>query len=104
MHVVPREQHLFEGVDRFLVEPLARFIAELLSHLPCRLNHLVKLVLAVLDAAVGIYSVTVQIEVPPGGADGVHISQGGAFAGWALYLYETGPPGPRASRSPPRPV
>jgi hypothetical protein len=48
--------------------------------------------------------VTVQIEVPPGGADGVHISQGGAFAGWALYLYETGPPGPRASRSPPRPV
>jgi arylsulfatase len=32
------------------------------------------------------HSVTAEIEVPDGGADGVIIAQGGAFGGWSLYL------------------
>ena len=32
------------------------------------------------------HSVTAEIVVPEGGADGVIIAQGGAFAGWSLYL------------------
>ena len=32
------------------------------------------------------FSVTAEIEVPPGGAEGVIIAQGGRFGGWALYL------------------
>jgi arylsulfatase len=32
------------------------------------------------------HSVTAQLEVPQGGAEGVIISQGGAFAGWSLYV------------------
>jgi len=32
------------------------------------------------------HSVTAQLQVPDGGAEGVIISQGGAFAGWSLYL------------------
>jgi arylsulfatase A-like enzyme len=32
------------------------------------------------------HAVTAEIEVPEGGADGVIVSQGGAFAGWSLYL------------------
>ncbi len=32
------------------------------------------------------HSVTAEIEVPDGGANGVIIAQGGAFAGWSLYL------------------
>jgi hypothetical protein len=32
------------------------------------------------------HSVTAQVEVPDDGAEGVIISQGGAFAGWSLYL------------------
>ena len=32
------------------------------------------------------HSVTAEIDVPEGGADGVIIAQGGAFAGWSLYL------------------
>ena len=32
------------------------------------------------------HSVTAEIEVPEGGAEGVIISQGGAFAGWSLYV------------------
>ena len=32
------------------------------------------------------HAVTAEIEVPEGGADGVIISQGGAFAGWSLYV------------------
>ena len=31
------------------------------------------------------HSVTAEIVVPPSGADGVIIAQGGAFAGWSLY-------------------
>ena len=31
------------------------------------------------------FSVTAEIEVPDGGADGVIIAQGGRFGGWALY-------------------
>jgi arylsulfatase A-like enzyme len=32
------------------------------------------------------HSITADIEVPDGGATGVLIAQGGAFAGWSLYL------------------
>ena len=32
------------------------------------------------------HSVTAQLQVPEGGADGVIVAQGGAFAGWSLYL------------------
>jgi arylsulfatase A-like enzyme len=32
------------------------------------------------------HSVTAQLEIPDGGAEGVIISQGGAFAGWSLYF------------------
>jgi hypothetical protein len=32
------------------------------------------------------HSVTAEIEVPEGGAEGVIIAQGGAFGGWALYV------------------
>jgi arylsulfatase len=32
------------------------------------------------------HAVTAEIEVPEGGADGVIVSQGGAFAGWSLYV------------------
>jgi arylsulfatase len=31
------------------------------------------------------FSVTAEVEVPAGGADGVVIAQGGRFGGWALY-------------------
>ncbi|MFF1634169.1 arylsulfatase [Leifsonia sp. NPDC058248] len=34
------------------------------------------------------HSVTAEIVVPDGGANGVVVSQGGAFAGWSLYLHE----------------
>jgi arylsulfatase len=37
------------------------------------------------------HSVTTEIVVPEGGANGVVIAQGGAFAGWALYLLEGKP-------------
>ncbi len=32
------------------------------------------------------FSVTAEIDVPDGGADGVIIAQGGRFGGWSLYL------------------
>jgi arylsulfatase len=32
------------------------------------------------------YTVTADIEVPAGAADGVIVAQGGAFGGWSLYL------------------
>jgi arylsulfatase A-like enzyme len=32
------------------------------------------------------YSVTAEVEIPEGGAEGVIVAQGGAFAGWSLYL------------------
>ena len=37
------------------------------------------------------HSVTAEVEIPKGGADGVIIAQGGAFAGWSLYLHEGKP-------------
>ena len=37
------------------------------------------------------HAVTAEIVVPDGGANGVIIAQGGAFAGWALYLHEGKP-------------
>jgi arylsulfatase len=37
------------------------------------------------------HAVTGQIEVPSGGAEGVIVAQGGAYAGWSLYLHEGRP-------------
>ena len=37
------------------------------------------------------HSVTAQIVVPEGGGEGVIIAQGGAFAGWSLYLKQGKP-------------
>jgi len=37
------------------------------------------------------HSVTAQIEVPEGGGEGVIVAQGGAYAGWSLYLHEGRP-------------
>ena len=37
------------------------------------------------------HSVTAQVEVPDGGAEGVIVAQGGAFAGWSLYLKDGRP-------------
>jgi arylsulfatase A-like enzyme len=37
------------------------------------------------------HAVTAEIIVPEGGADGVMIAQGGAFAGWSLYAKEGKP-------------
>ncbi|MBX5469422.1 MAG: arylsulfatase [Thermoleophilaceae bacterium] len=37
------------------------------------------------------HSVTAQVVVPEGGAEGVIIAQGGAFGGWSLYLTEGRP-------------
>jgi arylsulfatase A-like enzyme len=37
------------------------------------------------------HAVTVQFEVPDGGAEGVLVAQGGAFGGWSLYLIEGRP-------------
>jgi arylsulfatase A-like enzyme len=37
------------------------------------------------------HAVTAEIVVPDGGANGVVIAQGGAFAGWAVYLLEGKP-------------
>jgi arylsulfatase len=37
------------------------------------------------------FSVTAEIEVPEGGANGVIIAQGGGFAGWSLYLNDGKP-------------
>jgi arylsulfatase A-like enzyme len=37
------------------------------------------------------HSVTAEIQVPEGGANGVVIAQGGAFAGWSLYLLDGKP-------------
>jgi len=35
--------------------------------------------------------VTAEVEIPKGGANGVLIAQGGAFAGWSLYLHDGKP-------------
>jgi len=37
------------------------------------------------------HAVTAQIEVPDSGAEGVIIAQGGAFAGWSLYVKDGRP-------------
>jgi arylsulfatase A-like enzyme len=37
------------------------------------------------------HSVTAEVVVPEGGGKGVIIAQGGAFAGWALYLHDGKP-------------
>ena len=37
------------------------------------------------------HSVTANITVPDGGAEGVIIAQGGAFAGWSLYVKDSKP-------------
>ena len=37
------------------------------------------------------HAITAQIEVPEGGAEGVIVAQGGAYAGWSLYLHEGRP-------------
>ena len=34
------------------------------------------------------FSVTAEIVVPDGGANGVIIAQGGRFGGWSLFLHE----------------
>ena len=41
---------------------------------------------AVLNIKNKSHSVTAEIVVPDGGAEGVIIAQGGAFAGWSLYV------------------
>jgi arylsulfatase A-like enzyme len=37
------------------------------------------------------HSVTAEVEIPNGGANGVIVAQGGAFAGWSLYLHDGKP-------------
>jgi arylsulfatase A-like enzyme len=37
------------------------------------------------------HSVTAELEVPEGGASGVIVAQGGAFAGWSLYVEDGRP-------------
>ena len=37
------------------------------------------------------HAVTAEVVVPAGGANGVIVSQGGAFAGWSFYLHEGKP-------------
>jgi arylsulfatase len=37
------------------------------------------------------HAVTAEVVVPENGADGVIVAQGGAFAGWVLYLHERKP-------------
>ncbi len=34
------------------------------------------------------HSISAQLDVPEGGAEGVLVAQGGAYAGWSLYLHE----------------
>ncbi len=37
------------------------------------------------------YTITADIDVPQGGADGVIVSEGGRFFGWGLYLLDSKP-------------
>jgi arylsulfatase len=37
------------------------------------------------------HAVTAEVEIGHGGADGVMVAQGGAFAGWSFYLHEGRP-------------
>ncbi len=36
-------------------------------------------------------SITADVEIPPGGANGVILAQGGRFGGWSLYLKDGKP-------------
>jgi arylsulfatase A-like enzyme len=37
------------------------------------------------------HSVTAEVEMPEGGAEGVIVAQGGAYAGWSLYVKDSRP-------------
>jgi arylsulfatase A-like enzyme len=37
------------------------------------------------------HSVTAELEIPEGGAEGVIVAQGGAYAGWSVYLKDGSP-------------
>ncbi|MDD2769328.1 MAG: arylsulfatase [Methylococcus sp.] len=37
------------------------------------------------------YTISAELDIPEGGADGVILAQGGRFAGWSLYLKEARP-------------
>jgi hypothetical protein len=37
------------------------------------------------------HSVTAEVEIPEGGAEGVIVAQGGAYAGWSLYVKDRRP-------------
>ena len=41
---------------------------------------------AVLNVKNKSYSVTAELEIPEGGAEGVIVAQGGRFGGWSLYV------------------
>jgi arylsulfatase A-like enzyme len=41
---------------------------------------------SVLNVKCKSHAITAQVEVPDGGAEGVLVAQGGAYAGWSLYL------------------
>jgi arylsulfatase len=36
-------------------------------------------------------TITAELDVPPGGASGVILAQGGRFGGWSLYLQDGKP-------------
>jgi arylsulfatase A-like enzyme len=46
---------------------------------------------SVLNVKNSSHAVTAQVVVPQGGGRGVIVAQGGAFAGWSLYLHEGRP-------------
>jgi arylsulfatase A-like enzyme len=46
---------------------------------------------AVINVKNKSHSVTAEVHVPEGGADGVIVAQGGAFAGWSLYVNDGKP-------------
>jgi len=37
------------------------------------------------------FSINADVEIPPGGANGVILAQAGRFGGWTLYLKESKP-------------
>jgi hypothetical protein len=43
---------------------------------------------AVINTKNKSHSVTAELEVPPGGAKGVIVAQGGSMGGWSLYTHE----------------
>ena len=46
---------------------------------------------SVIDLKNKSHSVTAELEVPEGGAEGVIMAQGGAYAGWSVYLKDGKP-------------